>query len=281
MKHLGKRLWAHQNHDEPGEWRFWLHYRQTMAMSFEMVWGKRAKSLGPGFSIHFGDRGSETPVDAHLSLYWIAIFIGTGSRRVARFCEWIGRGHKRDISLKFHDGSMWWKLWYDDDMGYDSYHRCDSWRQPKLPPWRWGRKKYRPWMCLRDGHIDLNPLDAFWGPRLYSYNDLQTETTTVCVGEFPGDEYEVTFTLQEQTRARREGPSWARRETDEGWSAEWRTKGIPYRNHSWKGDDVLGSAQKVTAGNPEWLYEAVGSLIERIKKDRVRYNYRPPQEETA
>jgi len=255
---------------EANMWRLWVRYKEKYAGHVEIVWNKK---VAPGFQFHFGNLSSETPLDAHMSFYWLAIFWDINFPGAGRFCEWIGRGHKRDISLKFHDGSMWWKLWYDDDMGYDTYHRCDSWRQPKLYPWRWGRKKHRAWMCLRDGNIDLNPLDAIWGRRYYQYEDLEFQDAMLHMNEFPGDQYVVHFKLQKQTRARRYGPKWVRHISDEGYTASWESK-IPFRNNSWKGDDVLASAEKVSS-RENWVDEALESLKSRIKKDRQRYNYRP------
>lgn len=229
-----------------------------------------------GFRLHLGDRGSETPVDGMLDLGRVAIFWGINAPGLGRLCERIGRGHKRDLSLRIHDGKLWWKVWFDDDGGYDRHHNCDSWRQPKLWPWSAGRRKHRGWMCLRDGNIDLNPLDALWGHRYFHYEDVEKRAALVPVGEFPGDEYGVHFTLQRQTRGRNFGPAWARKRTDEGWAASWdASPGIPVRNHDWKGDEVLGSAERVPSADG-WLPHAVNSLAERIRRDRIRYGYRPP-----
>lgn len=241
------------------------------------------RKVSPGFSLHFGNNGSETPVDVIISFYWLAFLWGLNFPGLGRFCEKIGRGHKRNISLKFHGRMMWWELWYDDDMGYDDYHRCDKRRKPRLWPWSMGREKYRSWMCLRQGNIDLNPLDALWGQRYYSYLDLWAKNTRLDVGQFEGDVYDVVFKLQKVTRARKHGPAWARRVSDEGWSADWRCeKGIPFRNDSWKGDEILASAEKVTQHcdgdlSDDWLFEAKASLVERVKKDRIKYNYSPPR----
>lgn len=240
------------------------------------------RKVAPGFRIHLGNTGSETPVDIHASAYWFAWFASLDFPGLGKFCELVGRGHKRNISMTVHSGQLWWELWYDDDMGYDDWHRCDPWRKPKFWPWSMGRKKYRPWMCLRHGNLELNPVDAFYGHRYFDHHDVGTVTALVPVSQFEGDEYEVEFTLQKETRGRREGPSWVRTREDVGWFANWKAKdkgGIPFRNHSWKGDGVYGSAEPVdlTTGE-DWVQQAVKSLVERIKQDRIRYNYHPPRE---
>lgn len=237
----------------------------------------RPKVDTAGFRFHIGDRGSETPVDGHVDLGRVAAYWGFDWPGLGRLCEATGRGHKRDLSLKIHSGSLWWQLWYDDDGGYDNHHDCDSWRQPRLWPWSRGRRKARQWMCLRSGNIDLNPLDALWGPRYFNYEDVEKRTALVPVGQFPGDEHEVEFTLQRQTRARRYGPAWVRQSSDEGWVAEWECHpGIPVRNHEWKGDEILASGEPVDSVEG-WLPQAVASLVERVKADRRRYRYQPPR----
>lgn len=248
--------------------------RRTIEGHVEVAF--RPKLGKGGFRFHLGNRGSETPVDGMVDLGRVAVFWGVNAPSLGRLCEWVGRGHKRDLSLQIHGGSLWWKGWYDDDGGMDPYHRCDSWRQPKVWPWSRGRRKHRGWMCLRDGNIDLNPLDAFWGSRYFEYEDVEKVNALVPVNEFPGDEYLVDFTLQKQTRARRFGPSWARHRSDEGWVAAWECRpGIPVRNHSWKGDNILASGVPVS-GVDGWLAQAVEALVASVKRDRRHYRYNPP-----
>lgn len=231
------------------------------------------KSLG--FRIHSGNRYSETPFDFHVGLWFFSLFWSINFPKSQELADWIGRGHKRDISLKFYDGAMWWKLWFDDDMGYDAYHRCNPWRKPKLWPWSAGRSKCRSWMCLRDGNIDLNPLDAIWGRRYYSYETVDAGEAFLHVNQFPGDRYLVKFELQKMTRARKFGPQWARRIEACGYVADWRSS-IPFRNHSWKGDNVYGSGEKIDYPAGDWIGEALEKLKQTIIKDRQKYNYRPP-----
>lgn len=255
-------------------WRSWFSYRQFKA-HLEIS----TTHTGPGFRLHFGNRSSETPIDWHVCLYWINFYGSFDWPGLGKFCQWLGHGHKRDISLHLYHMTIWWKLWYDNDMGYDNYHNHDKWKQPALPPWRWGRKKYRSWICLRDGNIEVNPVSALWGHRFFKFTDIESFTTTIGVNEFPGDMQEVTFTLQSAVRQRDYGPAWARRPAWAGYSVAWKCdEGIPTQNHDWKGDCVYGSS--VPAKDPidmeHWKNDAIIELVNWIKKDRKRNRYQPP-----
>lgn len=260
-------------------------------LSLEAIDYRRYKggSQRVGFSIHLGNRHSETPIDLSAHAWWWGCYVTVGGIG-GRFAQWAGRGHKRDVMLetsRHGAGSpeLRWKLWYDDDHGSDDQgHRaCRSkpvpWDRPNLRLGEKPKKHYRTWRCLRDGSIDLNPLTALWGHRLYSYTDVEVDPDVILeVGEFPGDNYPVTFTLQRQHRARAKGPSWARRRTDEGFVVDWRAeKGIPFRNHEWKGDNTYASAVRLPAGTRgRWKRVAHDLLVEDIKAQRRRYGYRPP-----
>lgn len=273
------RIWFHKAHRD-NTLRYFFYYnikgnefRQFKAQ-LEIPW---RRWVSPGFSFSIGDSGSETPVDFMISFYWLAFFFGIDWPGLGKFCEKIGGGHKREISLRVHDGSvLWWQLWYDDNMGYDDHHNCDKWRKPKLWPWSAGRKKYRSWMCLRDGNIPLNPFDAFWGKPTYHYESRSGTARRLYIDQFPGDDYVVTLTLQDQTCFREHGPRWARRVLDRKLVVDWRSKeGIPYQNHDWKGDNVYGSAVAVSEVDG-WVHEACDKIVERIKAMRERSGYKPP-----
>jgi hypothetical protein len=262
--------------------RMWARYKKVEA-HLEIVWTKK---VAPGFQLHFGNRGSETPIDWHISAYWLAVFGSFNAPGIGALCEKIGRGHKRNISLKFHNKQMWWELWYDDDMGSDDWHRCDKWRKPKLWPWSMGREKYRSWMCLRSGNIELNPVSAFYGSRLWLRDEqFQTESKTalVSINDFPDDEYEVVFTLERREVRRQRGPKWAQRVKRVDYSADATCRpGIPVRNHDWKGDEILGWSVRITTGDKSyphnWLTTAVKGTIDQVRRDRKHYNYQPPKE---
>lgn len=278
-----KNLHTHTAHESRLH-RYWATYRiggdDRRSISAQLEISIRPKPYSGGVRLHFGDRGSETPVDGVLDLGWIAFYWGFDAPGLGRLCERIGAGHKRDLSLRIHSGQLWWKLWYDDQGGNDQYHRCDSWRQPKVWPWSRGRRKHRGWMCLRDGNIDLNPLDALWGPTLWLKDESfagRTARTLVPVGDFDGDEYDVEFTLERRTIRRQHGPRWVQRVREVDYSADASGR-IPVRNHSWKGDDILGwgvrvSEQSVRDGS--WVREAVANTIELVRRDRKHYGYQP------
>jgi hypothetical protein len=164
---------------EKGLWRGWLtlndpdYMHQGADYHLEVAYGRRAaRSLGWGFRIHFGDKGSETPFHIDLYAYWFAIFFSMNTPHMGQIFSKICGGHKRNISLRTHSGNLWWELWFDDDMGYDRHHDCDKWRT--LWWWPFKNKKYRPWACWRSGCIELNPLDAMWGHRYYEYEKIDT-----------------------------------------------------------------------------------------------------------
>ena len=272
MLKTSKNFYIHSSRSD-SSFRSWLRYR-GLSMQIEIPWRKK---VSPGFCLHFGDNGSETPVDVMVSFYWIAFFWGCNWPGLGKLCEKIGQGHKRNISLKFHGGQMWWELWHDDDGGYDRHHRdiCDQRRKPKLWPWSRGRDKYRSWMCLREGNIELNPLSALWGVRYFHYEVLEEADVWVLIDQFPGDRYNVHFKLEKQTQARKHGPKWARHMTDRGYSVDWsHNPGIPTQNHDWKGDHTLGSGFSIE-GRENWQDQAVVKLAEWVKTERNRRGYRP------
>lgn len=216
-----------------------------------------------GVRFHIGGRGSETPFDWHVDLGVVAGYFSIGGVG-GRFCQWLGRGHGRDLSLALHNGKLWWKVWYDGDCGNDEHHRCDK----RRPAW-WSREtKYRSWRCLRDGSLAVNPLDYVFGGELkYSYEDVGPKRDAfVTVG--PTTDL-VTFQLQRQFHARPRGPKRM------SWVASWEANpGIRVRNHDWKGDTILGSAEPVS-GRTNWLPEAVASLERRVARDREHYRWNP------
>lgn len=243
-------------------------------------WGFDRRKIADnlGFRIHLGDTGSETPYDFYVGAGVASAYLTVETN--GRLAEVLGRGHKRDLSVKVHDGAVWWKVWYDGDGGYDEHHRCDSWRQPKLWPWSRGRRKYRGWMCLRDGNLDLNPATALWDrPKC---RRVELEKKSAFVEPTPGERYLVEFTLQREVRSREHGPAWARRVLSDELAVSWdaRPGGIPVRNDSWKGDEILaGSGGPPVTDRDRWLEEAVTRLEEMVRDDRARYGYVPPKRE--
>jgi hypothetical protein len=267
---------------EPQMYRCWLTFgdpayrRKGVDFHWEVAYGKKAMALGPGFRIHLGDRGSETPFHFDVYLWFIAIFFSMNTPRMGELFERVGRGHKRDISVRYHNDKIWWNLWYDNDDGYDNYHEDHRWVIPKFWPFR--NRKFRSWSCLRSGSIDVNPLNVWWGVRYYEYKTLDEDVLLIEINQFKGDEYMVEFKVQEQFRGRRNGPKWVRRKTHEGYTAEWCCKdGIPYRNHDWKGDNVYASAVSIPDPNV-WRMDADDNLKAYIIDQRDKYDYRNPEQ---
>jgi hypothetical protein len=273
MKIKEKIRWNTQK--EKGLWRAWLNLNDPNYVSagtefhWEIAW---LRKVSPGFRIHFGNRGSETPFHWDVSFYWLAFFFSMNTPNMGKFFEKICRGHKRDLSLKFHSGQAWWCVWYDDDGGYDDHHKHDSWKVPKFWPFR--NKKYRPWICLRKGNIDLNPLDIWWGHRFYDYETLEEDVLLIEINQFPDDEYMVEFKVQHMTQARRTGPRFARRVTDHGYVADWSIPdggdGIPTKAPG-RGR-VYGSA--VPIPDPvDWRMDADDALKEWVLDQRVKEGF--------
>lgn len=229
MKIREKIRWSTSK--EKGLWRAWLCLNVSNYVSagtefhWEIVW---LKKVSPGFRIHFGNRDSETPFHWDVSFYWLAFFFSMNTPNMGKFFERICGGHTRDLALRIHSGAIWWNVWYDDDGGYDNHHQHELHKAPKFWPFR--NDKYRPWICLREGNIDLNPLDVWWGHPFYNYETLEEDVLLIELNQFPGDEYMVKFKVQHVTRARRNGPRFARRVADYGYVADW---SIPY------GDDGI------------------------------------------
>lgn len=255
---------------EKGLWRAWLtinnpnHMNRVVDFNFEIAW---LKKVSPGFRIHFGDRGSETPFHWDVSFYWVAFFFSMRTPNMGAFFEKLCRGYTRNFTLRFHSGRVWWDVWYDDSMGYDDHHKCNLWDPPKFWPFR--NKKYRPWQCLRRGSMALNPLDLWWGTRYYSYETVDEDTLLIEINQFPGDEYMVEFTVQHQTQARRYGPRFVRHVTDRGYVAEWSIpdNGTPIPTKAPGRGCIYGSS--VPIPNPlDWRMDADDALKAWVLKQR-------------
>lgn len=231
-----------------------------------------------GFKLHLGDRSSETPWDGHVDVGVGAAFWSIGGVG-GRLAEFLGRGQKRNLSLRLHGGQVWWELWHDDEGGNAEHaHRCDSWRQPTVWPWSLGRRKHRPWMCLRDGNLDLNPATAFWGTPSPTKTVLADDVTLpIALGEFPGDTYLIDGRLERWDWARDHGPAWARKPSST-WHYEWRGK-IPTDRGNWKGDHILGSGVTLTQTEVEagdsWQQLVMDRVVEQMLRDRRRNGYTP------
>lgn len=260
---------------EKGLWRAWLTFfdpdytNRGVDFHWEIAW---LKKVAPGFRIHFGDRGSETPFHWDVSFYWLAFFFSMNTPNMGAFFERICGGHKRNIAIHIHSGQVWWELWYDDDGGYDNHHKHNCHKTPKFWPFR--NDKYRPWMCLRRGNLPLNPLEVWWGPRYYDYEALEEDVLLIEINQFPGDEYMVEFRVQHMTLCRRFGPWFARHVTDCGYVAEWSIpeNGTPIPTKAPGRGRIYGSSVPIPDPK-DWRMDADDALKAWVLDQRKREGF--------
>lgn len=208
---------------------------------------------------HLGSRGSETPVDVHLTVAGTGIYLSTSL--FSRTADVITQSKGRELKLSLYDGSLCWKLWTDED------HSCSSDKMRRFGG------KYRSWLC-RDGSISVKPLDYLYGgsPK-YSYTDVDGPKSVLLVTA-EGTEHNVDLTLQRQRLSRPKGPY------TESWIVKWESKeGIPVRHNDWKGDCFYSSAVKLPGDNKmpylgDWVTEALDALRIRVTKDRNHYEWK-------
>ena len=128
------------------------------------------------------------------------------------------------------------------------------------------------------GSVPVDPRHHLFGPRK---NRKMSETDRVpAVVRMPeGDTHDVTVHLEQWETRRTRGRATTY------WMAQWDCKaGIPVRNHDWKGDETFSSSWRiegVTPDNARWPYIVAAAAAEDCSRDRARYNYRAPTEESA
>jgi len=203
---------------------------------------------------HLGSRGSETPVDIHLSIAGTGIYLNTSLG--SRTADIITHSTGREVKLSLFEGSLYWKLWVDED------HSCSGSQMRRFGG------KYRSWLC-RSGSLSVRPMDyVYGGSPSYSYQDVEGPTTVLLVTS-EGTEHNVDLTLQKQRLSRPKGPY------TESWVVKWDcTEGIPVRDNDWKGDCFYGSAVKVDSEN-DWVNEALWALRADVTSYRQRYQWTP------
>lgn len=157
----------------------------------------------------------------------------------------------RETGLSYYMGRLSWQVWARRDE-----HRASD---PK-------------WMS---GSVSIDPRDHLWGQQKNHRMD-RTEDVPATVRMPEGDTYDVTVRL-EQWESRR--PRGGRARTY--WLAQWDCKkGIPVRNHNWKGDETYSCTwqiDSVTPDTPRWPYILAAKAAEQCSRDRARYNYRAPE----
>lgn len=259
----------------PRNYRRWINFNnkdgyKLFGISYEISWAKKGLV---GIGVSFGNRGSETPFDFYIGVGVVALFIGISSMRLGRILDKIGGGVSHKISLRVFDKSLWWEFWYCDNDWRPNSHRCDLWRPFKIWPLTKLPKQYRPWRCLRNGHIPLNPLDTVWGEPKYNHVPIGPKTTTqIHLNDGYSYMIEVTASVGELRRQR--GPKFARRVLNTHRMFDWDSSvGIPYyvnvdirRNH------VRGSAVTVDQFEPDWVLQAQRVITEDIQKRREKNN---------
>lgn len=228
----------------PGPWPT----KPTGTVGAELVIGRSFS--GAGVQLKVGNAGSEHILAAHIRINPIgALYLHT-----ERHGTWLQRrlnprGYEsRVFDLGVHDGTLSWKLWA----------KRDSWTRG-TPRWQ-------------DGSTVIDPRDRWLGPVRHDYENVGPSLPgRVAMPE--GDTHDVQLQLQKVRTGRRRG------RMAEWWSVDWECRlGIPFRNHSWKGDGVNGSAVTVSAAAIErgrWPEEACALIAASVAKDRSRYGWRP------
>lgn len=199
-----------------------------------------------GLSLKVGNDSSENALACSVQLGRLgALYLSLGNlgRRVQRRLN-SGTYESRVIEVSVYDGRLSWKVWAPRD----------SWTKG-TPRWM-------------DGSTVINPRDRWLGPVRYSYEDVGPKRPgRVVMPE--GDAHEVTLQLQQQRRGRRRG------RPVKSWTVDWSGK-IPFRNDSWKGDDILGSGVEVSAAavdSGRWPQEACARIAADVARDRARYRW--------
>lgn len=229
----------------PGPWPT----NPTGGLAAELVIG-RSHSIGADIKV--GNPGSENVLAAHIGLGPAgALYLSS-----ERFGTWIQRRlnnegfESRETGFSIHDGRIWWNLWARRDE-----HRASD---PK-------------WMR---GSLEIDPRHHILGPAK-NYKVSETEKVPVTVYMPEGDTHDVLVHLEQWETRRTRGRARTY------WMAQWDCeKGIPVRNHDWKGDETYSCTwgiEGVTPDNPRWPYILAAKAAEQCTRDRARYGYRAPE----
>jgi len=229
----------------PGPWPA----APTSVVGGQLIIGKSLSGASVEFKV--GGPGSEDVLSGHLRISPLfALYLHTQNHGT-----WLQRrlnpvGYdSRVISLDIGLGYLSWKVWAK---------RNESSR--RTPRWR-------------DGSTVINPLDRFLGPIRHEYEKVGAPVTGM-VRMPEGDNHEATLQLEKVRTGRR------RVRKVESWSVDWQCKpGIPFRNDSWKGNEILGSSVVVTSAAMDrgmWPEEACAQIAASVSRDRSRYGWRAP-----
>ncbi|MFG2970876.1 hypothetical protein ACGFZS_47170 [Streptomyces sp. NPDC048288] len=205
-----------------------------------------------GIDFKVGNCGSEQVMAASLRLGPLgSLYLHTEDhgRRIQRRLNPTGY-QSRETGLSYYHGRLSWKVWAKRDE----------------------RRKADPkWM---QGSIPIDPRDLLLGPAK-NRQVSETEKVPAVVRMPEGDTYDVTVHLEKWETRRTRGRARVY------WLAQWDcAKGIPVRNHDWKGDETFSCSwqiQGVTPDTPRWPLILAAKAAEQCSRDRARYDYTAPE----
>lgn len=210
-------------------------------------------------SVKVGNCGSEHTLAASVQVPGV----GALHLHTERIGQWLQRrfnpvGYESrvtEVDLSLEDWSLRWRLWAPRD----AY-------QAHTPRWR-------------DGSLNLDLVERTLGPQRYSYTRHGLPVMgTVRMPD--GDDHQVRLTLKRESHGRP-----GRRPASERWMVQWTSRrGIPYRRHSWKGNETMGASVSVSDESVEhgrWALEACAAIALVIADKRTRYRWRPQPEPEA
>lgn len=119
----------------------------------------------------------------------------------------------------------------------------------------------------------LNPIDWFWGPRLYDVTLLDMDELLCEVNQFPGDEYMIDWCINMTETYRDKGPRFVRKRKFVAFSACWKAidSGIPTTNTGCFRDTWSGMFD---IKDPfDWRYDADEQLKTWVKETRKENGY--------
>lgn len=228
----------------PGPWPD----KPTTSVGCQLIIGR---SHSVGVEIKVGNCGSEQVLAGHIGLgplgafYWHTEDHGTWLQRRLNPTGY----ESRVTGVRIHGGRLWWEVWSRRDE-----HRASD------PNW------------MR-GNVNINPFHYLLGP-IKAGREYTSDPTPAVVHMPDGIPHDVTLQLEQWTRGRVRGRKTVT------WRVDWQcTKGIPVRNHDWKGDEVFASSVDTTRqaiDSGQWVQEACAAIADQCAKDRAHYNYRAP-----
>jgi hypothetical protein len=213
---------------------------------------------------------SESVWSGNFRIFGAGFFWGhSGFRRLAeRIVKCDGYKYDdRNWSLRISDGSLWWVFAEHNDMCNKHNRRAEDMKKS------WPKRRN----FWRRGVINLSIPEAIWGPKRYSYEDVDSFATVI---KMPEGEYGVLLKLQRVFLGR---TKVARHKHIQSWTIEVDApKGIPtHYDHSggWKGDRTYGFGVPFKYPRSEgWQQDAEAAVTAAVYKYRSDSGFREPQE---